>query len=135
MQNAHISIGSDDSDNKSSYSSLGISVEQQNSRSAAPSLTRSTSPTRPTGAVVVGGCFQGLGIVRSLGRHGVPVCVIDDESSISRFSRYTTHAVRVTDLRDEQQTVDTVLDVGRRLGLENWVLFPTRDETVAAFSR
>ncbi|MFL5626162.1 MAG: ATP-grasp domain-containing protein [Ktedonobacteraceae bacterium] len=135
MQDAHISIGSDGSDNTSSYSSLSTSAEQQNSRSPAPSLMRSTSPTQPTGAVVVGGCFQGLGIVRSLGRHGVPVCVIDDESSISRFSRYTTHAVRVRDLRDEQQTVETVLDVGRRLGLEDWVLFPTRDETVAAFSR
>jgi D-aspartate ligase len=87
------------------------------------------------GAVVVGGCFQGLGIVRSLGRHGIPVCIIDDESSISRFSRYATHSVKVADLLDEQKTVDTVLDVGRRLGLDGWVLYPTRDETVAAFSR
>lgn len=90
---------------------------------------------RRAGALVVGGCFQGLGIVRSLGRRGVPVCIIDDESSISRFSRYATHAVRVANLRDERQAVDTVMDVGRRLGLEGWVLFPTREETVAAFSR
>jgi D-aspartate ligase len=87
------------------------------------------------GAVVVGGCYQGLGIVRSLGRRGVPVCIIDDESSISRFSRYATHSVKVANLLDEQQTVDTILDVGRRLGLDGWVLYPTRDETVAAFSR
>lgn len=91
--------------------------------------------TRRIGAVVVGGDFQALGIVRSLGRRGVPICIIDDELSISRFSRYATHSVRVADLRDEQRTVDTVLDVGRRLGLDGWVLFPTRDETVAAFSR
>src|SRR5437899_2435293 len=45
------------------------------------------------GAVVVGGDFQGLGIARNLGRRGVPICIIDDELSISRFSRYTTHAV------------------------------------------
>jgi predicted ATP-grasp superfamily ATP-dependent carboligase len=31
--------------------------------------------------------------------------------------------------------VDSVIEVGRRYGLEGWVLFPTRDETVAAFSR
>ncbi len=91
--------------------------------------------TRRIGAVVVGGDFQGLGIIRSLGRRGVPSCVIDDESSIARFSRYTTYFTRVADLRDERQTVDTVLDVGQRLGLEGWVLYPTRDETVAAFSR
>lgn len=93
------------------------------------------SPTRPVGAIVVGGCFQGLGIVRSLGRHNVPVCIIDDERSISRFSRYATYAVQVANLRDERETVNTVLEVGRRFGLEGWVLYPTRDETVAAFSR
>lgn len=93
------------------------------------------SPTKLIGAIVVGGCFQGLGIVRSLGRHNVPVCIIDDERSISRFSRYATYAVQVANLRDERETVNTVLEVGRRFGLEGWVLYPTRDETVAAFSR
>jgi len=88
-----------------------------------------------TGALVVGGDYQGLGIVRSLGRHGIPVCVIDDEHSIARFSRYATHSVRTASLLDERQTVDIVRDVGRRLGLDGWVLYPTRDETVAAFSR
>src|SRR5918996_498609 len=87
------------------------------------------------GAVVVGGDYQGLGIVRSLGRRGIPVCVIDDERSIARHSRYTTHALRVGNLRDERVTVDTLMDVGRRLGLNGWVLYPTREETVAALSR
>jgi D-aspartate ligase len=87
------------------------------------------------GAVVIGGDYQGLGIVRSLGRHKVPVCVIDDERSIARFSKFTTHAVKVDSLRDEKQTVDRVLEIGQRLGLRGWVLFPTRDETVAAFAR
>ena len=89
----------------------------------------------PIGAVVVGGDYQGLGIVRSLGRRRVPVCVIDDEHSIARFSRYTTHAVAVESLRDERKTVDILLDIGRRLDLKGWVLYPTRDETVAALSR
>src|SRR5206468_2210117 len=88
-----------------------------------------------TGALVIGGDYQGLGIARSLGRRGVPVCILDDERSIARFSRYSAHAVKVPDLRSEQTAVETVLNVGRRLGLKNWVLYPTRDETVAAFSR
>ena len=37
------------------------------------------------GAVIVGGDFHGLGIIRSLGRRGVPLCVVDDEYSIGRF--------------------------------------------------
>jgi len=93
------------------------------------------SSVRPGGAIVVGGDHQGLGIARSLGRRGIPVCVIDDEQSIARFSRYTTHAVRVESLRHEQQTVDSLLRIGHKLGLQGWVLYPTRDETVAAISQ
>jgi D-aspartate ligase len=84
---------------------------------------------------VVGGDYQGLGIARSLGRRGIPICVLDDERSIARFSKYVRHAVRVRELRDERRTVDTLLALGQHLGLEGWVLFPTREETVAALSR
>jgi predicted ATP-grasp superfamily ATP-dependent carboligase len=87
------------------------------------------------GAIVVGGDYQGLGIVRSLGRHGVPICVIDDQHSIARYSRYTSHYVRVRELRDEARSVEQVIEIGQRLGLRGWVLFPTREETVAAFSQ
>lgn len=87
------------------------------------------------GALVVGGDYQGLGIVRSLGRQGVPVYVVDDERSIARFSRFATRALRVPDLRNPSRAVESVLDIGRRHGLHGWVLYPTRDEIVAAFSQ
>lgn len=83
---------------------------------------------------MVGGDYQGLGIVRSLGRRLIPVCVIDDERSIARYSHYATHSVRVKDLRDQDRCVEVVLEVGRRLGLNGWVLYATREETVAAFA-
>jgi D-aspartate ligase len=88
-----------------------------------------------TGAVVIGGDYQGLGIIRSLGRRGVPVCVVDDEHSIGRYSRYVTRAVKVSELRDEHRTVETLITIGRDFGLSGWVLYPTREETVAALSR
>jgi predicted ATP-grasp superfamily ATP-dependent carboligase len=67
---------------------------------------------RPTaGGVVIGGDYQGLGIVRSLGRQGIPVCVVDDELSISRYSRYTKKFVRVESLRDERAAVDTLIAI------------------------
>jgi len=87
------------------------------------------------GAIVLGGDYQGLGIVRSLGRHGVPVCVIDDEHSIARASRYTDCWARVADLGDEALLIDDLLRIGRERGLGGWVIFPTRDETVAAIAR
>ena len=89
----------------------------------------------PVGALVVGGDHPGLGIARSLGRRGIPVYILEDQHSISTFSRYASRVIRVKDLLDERKTVDAVLEVGHRFGLEGWVLFPTRDETVAAFSR
>ncbi len=87
------------------------------------------------GAVVIGGDYQGLGIVRSLGRRGIDVLVIDDERSVSRHSRFATAAVKVPDLRDEETVLETLLELGERHGLEGWVVFPTREETVAALSR
>ncbi|MGH9397299.1 MAG: ATP-grasp domain-containing protein [Terriglobia bacterium] len=92
-------------------------------------------PSGKVGAVVIGGDYQGLGIVQSLGRLHVPVCILDDEPSIAKYSRYATHSVKLRNLRDQRATVDAVLAVGRRLGLKGWVLYPTRDETVAALSR
>jgi len=83
---------------------------------------------------VIGGDYQGLGIVRSLGRRGVDVLVVDDERSISRHSRFATAAVRVPELRDEETAVERLLELGERHGLDGWVVFPTREETVAALS-
>ena len=87
------------------------------------------------GAVVIGGDYQGLGIVRSLGRKGIPICILDDEYSISRYSRYATYGIRVPDLRNENNVVETLVYLGRQLNLRGWVLFPTRDELVATLSR
>ena len=91
-------------------------------------------PVRDVGAIVIGGDYQGLGIVRSLDRRGVPVCVIDDEYSIARFSRYAKSFVSLANLRDERHVVDSLLEIGKRRGLDGWVLYPTREELVAALS-
>jgi D-aspartate ligase len=97
--------------------------------------SRTVRPTHDNlGAVVIGGDYQGLGIVRSLGRQGVPVCVVDDEHSISRYSRYCNRFVRVVDLRDHRASVNGLLAIGKRFGLAGWVLYPTREELVAACS-
>lgn len=91
-------------------------------------------PDHQIGGVVLGGDSQGLGIARSLGRHGIPVCVIDDETSISRVSRYVQHTVRVRDLRSESSLLDALTLARRKHGLSGWVLYPTRDENVAALA-
>lgn len=106
-------------------------------QSASMELEQRTVPSNVgvTGAVVVGGDYQGLEIVRSLGRRGVPVCVVDNEHSISRFSRYCSRFIQRPDLRDEASTVQTLLNLAKEMDLHGWVLYPTREEHVAAFSR
>ncbi len=83
----------------------------------------------PVGALVVGGDYQGLGIARSLGRHGIPVAVLDDERSIGTHSRYVGRSLRVDDLRDPSAALQHLLTAGRELP-PGWVLYPTREETV-----
>jgi D-aspartate ligase len=101
-----------------------------------PDLHSASSPLpRDVGALVLGGDYQGLGIIRSVGRRGVPVCVVDDERSIGRLSRYAGSQERIADMGDEERVVEDLLRIARRRGLEGWVLYPTRDETVAAIAR
>lgn len=95
---------------------------------------RRATPGEQIGGVILGGDSQGLGIARSLGRQGVPVCVIDDETSISRASRFVQHSVRVHDLRSESSLLDALAVARSRYGLSGWVLYPTRDENVAALA-
>ena len=83
------------------------------------------------GAVVIGGDY----LVRSLGRRGVDVVVLDDERSISRHSRYATDSYHFHELRTDVQTVEALHAAAERRDLEGWVVYPTREETVAALSR
>lgn len=107
---------------------------QTHESSAAPK-SASARPKAAPGALVVGGDHPGLGVARSLGRHGIPVYVVDDTLCISRFSHYAKRIIRVDNILGERKTVDAVLKIGRRLKLHGWVLIATRDETVAAFSK
>lgn len=99
-------------------------------------MARSLKHTKSDfGALVIGGDYQGLGIVRSLGHHKIPVGLIDDEVSISRFSKYTSFSVKVSSFGNAAKTAEILLTLGRERKLDGWVLYPTRDEIVAAISQ
>lgn len=61
--------------------------------------------------------------------------MIDDEVSIGRHSRCPAHWVRVPDLRTEERSIEALLSLARTHNIDGWVVFPTRDETVAAPAR
>jgi D-aspartate ligase len=99
-----------------------------------------TTPLRAAdsgqGALVVGGDYRALGIVRSLGRRGIPVWVAQSSTgdhrlaSTSRFSRR-----HITYPEDEKHRLSFFLELGERAGLTNWTLFASADSTAAFVAR
>jgi len=87
------------------------------------------------GALVCGGHFQGLGVIRSLGRRGVPVALIDNQMCIGRFSRYLSEFHRCPDVRNESAFLQFLIDLALKHGKKGWVIYPTDDETVYVLSR
>src|SRR6266481_1911790 len=88
-----------------------------------------------TGALVIGGNLNGLSIARSLGRHGVPVWVTTPSNvKLASFSRYTLRTLPWPDGDSEAQAA-YLLELAERYRLDQWVLFPTSDESAALLSK
>ncbi len=88
-----------------------------------------------TGALVIGGNLNGLSIARSLGRHGVPVWVTTPPNmKLASFSRYTLQTLPWPDGDPEAQAA-YLLELAERYRLDQWVLFPTSDESAALLSK
>src|SRR5260370_793001 len=91
--------------------------------------------TETTGALVLGGNLNGLSIARSLGRHGVPVWVTTSPNiKLAGCSRYTLRTLPWPSGESEGQ-VTYLLDLAERYQLDQWVLFPTSDESAALLSK
>ncbi len=90
------------------------------------------------GAVVIGGHVQGLGIVRMLGCKQIPVVLMDTTGcNIARFSRYCSRFIKMpTDVfESEERFCDFLKEKNHQYNLQDWLLFPTDDRTVAYISR
>ncbi|HEX3721789.1 MAG TPA: ATP-grasp domain-containing protein [Nitrolancea sp.] len=90
--------------------------------------------TAKTGAIVIGGDYRGLGIVRSLGRHGIPVWVLVDDHQLAARSRYARRRFRWPESGEEER-IEFLVRLCAEHGLTGWALFPTADETAALVAR
>lgn len=88
----------------------------------------------PLGAVVIGGDYKSLGVVRSLGRHGIPVWVLRDEHALASWSRYCVRSLPWPAVAEHEQ-VEYLLQLARTHGLDGWAIFPSSDETAALLAR
>jgi D-aspartate ligase len=88
--------------------------------------------TAPGGALVLGADYRGLGVVRSLGRHGVPVWVLTQPGeTLAAHSRYVRRSLRAP--HDGRARVDALLALADEI--PGWALVPTTDEDAALVAR
>src|SRR6266403_5490607 len=89
-----------------------------------------------TGALIMGADYRGLGIVRSLGRRGIPVWVLkQDGQLLGAASRYASRSLACPPWEDDRKQLDFLRDLSIREGLTGWALFPTSDESVTLIAR
>jgi predicted ATP-grasp superfamily ATP-dependent carboligase len=84
------------------------------------------------GALVLGGDYRGLGIVRSLGRRGVAVWVAQDDHWLAGWSRFTRRRLALPSVAEG---IRGLLDLATRERLDGWAIFPTSDITAALIAR
>ena len=87
------------------------------------------------GALVIGGNLNGVSIARSLGRQGVPVWVATPANiRLASYSRYTLRTLPWPE-GDEESQAAYLVDLLERHPLDQWVLFPTSDESAALLAK
>src|SRR5258705_8184724 len=82
------------------------------------------------GALVIGGDYKSLGVVRSLGRHGIPVWVLTDDHLLAGFSRFCRRAIPWPSTTEAEQ-VAFLLDLADDNALDAWTIFPAGEEPAA----
>jgi len=89
----------------------------------------------PPAVILQGSYANGLGIIRDLGRYGVPSVVLDpNPNALGFLSRYAAGLTCPDPATDQAAFLEALEDIGRRLP-QRGVIFPTHDEYVWAVSR
>jgi predicted ATP-grasp superfamily ATP-dependent carboligase len=93
-----------------------------------------TKATGIAGGLILGGAHGGLAMARSLGRHGVPVGFVTEDHLITKFSRYVQFTTRWGGAQSDNAAAE-LIEIGRRRGLDGWVLLPGGDAETLMITR
>jgi len=86
------------------------------------------------GALVMGADYRALGVVRSLGRRGIPVWLINQGGHlVASASRYVRRRLPWP-VCDDHGKINFLLRLCASHNLKGWILIPTDDHTVALVS-
>ncbi len=101
----------------------------------SPARRRDLPPAESCGVLVLGASYRALGVVRSLGRRGIPVGVVREGSDmLAALSRYSRRSFQWP-APEAEVRIDFLLRLASRFGLTGWGLFPTDDEGAAMLAR
>jgi predicted ATP-grasp superfamily ATP-dependent carboligase len=92
-------------------------------------VNEASTSSKTSGALIVGGAHGSLAMARSLGRAGIPVVYVTNDQAITKYSRYTTHAVHWLG-PNQPGAAEQLIALARKLGLVGYVLFPGGDAEV-----
>lgn len=87
-----------------------------------------------TGAIVIGSEYRQLGLIRSLGRHGIPVWVLAGDHWLGRVTRYARRTFAWPQAT-EADRLAFLIELSRRHQLESWALIPGEDQDTALIAR
>ena len=81
-------------------------------------------------------CSNDLGVIRGLGRHGIPIILLDvDRSSMTRYSKYISKKLTCPDPKgSEIRFINFLLDVGKQMD-KKCMIIPIGDAEVMALSK
>ena len=87
------------------------------------------------GAVLTGGDFQGLGVLRTLAKKNIPIILLDSDHCIGRYSRYKKKFVKSPDPSEEESYIDFLIALAKKENIHGWVIFPNSDMIVYILSK
>jgi len=114
--------------------STAVPAQRPEPKPAATSimLPPTGAASHANGALVLGGDPPSLGIIRSLGRHRIPVWALVGKYRLAGLSRYCGRTLRWPDPSDDANDLEFLLQTGKRYSLDGWLLL-TADDNRASF--
>lgn len=91
--------------------------------------------TSKPGAVITGGDFQGLGVLRTLAQKDIPIILLDSDHCISKYSRFKKKFIKSPNPSETETYFNFLIDLAKKEKIYGWVIFPNSDEAVYVLSK